>query len=139
VFEVALVTVSLLYVTNVLNVVVAEPYVQPLNCTVVFLKETAIVVTSDTWRIALNIDLSTYREIVYTIRTDLFLVEQQKKEFTPTSELKQIEIFLNTLESKLNEFCYILPRLDRQRALVDFGGKVLKALFVTATASGIHL
>ena len=92
-FEVALVNVSLLYVTNVLNVVVAEPFVQTLNCTVVFLKETEIVVTSDTWRIALNIDLSTYHEIISTIRTDLFLVEQQRKEFTPTFELKQIEIF----------------------------------------------
>ena len=59
-FEVALVNVSLLYVTNVLNVVAAEPFVQPLNHTVVFLKETEIVVTSDTWRIALNIDSSTY-------------------------------------------------------------------------------
>jgi len=46
---------------------------------------------------------------------------------------------LNTLESKLNEFCHILPRLDRRRALVDFGGKVLKALFGAATASDIQL
>jgi len=96
VFEVALVNVPLLYVTNVLNVVVAEPFGQPLNHTVVLLKEKEIIVTSDTWRIALNINLSTYYEINSTIRTGLFLVEQQKKEFTPTSELKQIEIFLNT-------------------------------------------
>ena len=46
---------------------------------------------------------------------------------------------MNTLEIKLNEFCYILPGLDRRWALVDFGGKVLKALFGTATASDIHL
>ena len=78
-FEIALVNVSLLYVKNVLNVVVAEPFVQPLNCTVVFLKETAIVVTSDTGRIALNIDLSTYREIVCTIRTDLFYLNSRRK------------------------------------------------------------
>ena len=63
--------------------VVAEPFVQPLNHTVVFLKETEIVFSSDTWRIALNIDLSTYREIISTIRTDLLSVEQWKKEFTP--------------------------------------------------------
>jgi len=44
-------------------VVVAEPFVQPLNRTVVSLKETEIVFTSDTWRIAPNIDLSTHREI----------------------------------------------------------------------------
>jgi len=73
-----------LYFTGfLLNVVVAEPIVQPLNHTVVFLKETEIVFTSDTWRIALNIDLSTYREMISTIRTDLLSVEQWNKEFTP--------------------------------------------------------
>jgi hypothetical protein len=43
------------------------------------------------------------------------------------------------LESKLNDFYYILPRLDRRRTLVNFGDNVLKALFVTATTSDIHL
>ena len=71
---------KILYVTGILlNVVVAKPFVQPLNHTVVFLKETEIVFTSDTWRIALNFDLSTYHEIISTIRKDLFSVEQQKK------------------------------------------------------------
>jgi len=71
---------KILYVTGfLLNVVVAETFVQPLNHTVVFLKETEIVFTSDTWRIALNIDLSTYHEKISTIRTDLLSVEQQKK------------------------------------------------------------
>ena len=75
---------KILYVTGfLLNVVVAEPFVQPLNHTVVFLKETEIDFTSDMWRIALNIDLSTYPEIISTIRTDLLSVEQKKKEFTP--------------------------------------------------------
>ena len=83
-----------MYVTRLLlNVVIAEPFVQPLNHTDVFLKEIVVVFTSDTWRIALNIDLSTYLEIIYTIRTDLFSVEQQNKEFTPIFELKRIEIF----------------------------------------------
>ena len=91
-----------MYVTGfLLNVVIAEPFVQPLNHTVVFLKETEMVFTNDTWRIALNIDLSKYHEIISTIRTDLLTVEQQKKAFTPISELKPIEIFLNILESKL--------------------------------------
>ena len=86
---------KILYVTGfLLNVVVAEPFDQPLNHTIVFLKETEIVFTSDMWHIALNTDLSTYHEIISTIRTDLLSVEQQKKEFTPISELKQIEIFL---------------------------------------------
>ena len=129
-----------MYVTGIiLNVVVAEPFVQPLNHTVVFPKETEIVFTSDTWCIALNIDLSTYHEIISTIRTDLISVEQQKKEFIPIFELKQIEVFLNMLESKLYDFHQVLPQLDRRRALVNFGGKILKALFGTATTSDIYL
>ena len=66
-------------------------------------------------------------------------VEQQKKEFTPISELKQIEIFLNILESKLYDFYQVLPRLDRRRALENFGAKILKTLFGTATTSDIHV
>jgi len=131
---------KILYVTGfLLNVVVAEPFDQPLNHTIVFLKETEIVFTSDMWHIALNTDLSTYHEIISTIRTDLLSVEEQKKEFTPISELKQIEIFLNILESKLYDFYQVLPRLNRRRALANFGGKILKALFGTATTSDIHL
>jgi len=131
---------KILYVTGILlNVVVAKPFVQPLNHTVVFLKETEIVFTSDTWRIALNFDLSTYHEIISTIRTDLLSVEQRKKEYTPIVELKQIEIFFNILESKLYDFYQVLPRLELRRALVNFGGKILKTLFGTATTSDIHL
>ena len=83
-----------MYVTGfLLSMVVAEPFVQPLNNTVVFFKETETVFTSDTRRIVVNIDLSTYHEFISTIRADLFTVEQQRKEFTPISELNQIENF----------------------------------------------
>ena len=83
--------------------------------------------------------MSTYHKIISTIRTDLFSVEQQKKDFTTIFELKQIEVFSNILESKLYDFCQVLPRLDRRRALVNFGGHILKALFGTATTCDIHL
>jgi hypothetical protein len=44
-----LLTATNLYVIGfLLNMVVAEPFVQPLNNTVVFFKETEIVFTSDT-------------------------------------------------------------------------------------------
>ena len=95
-----------------MNLVVAEPFVQPLNHTVVFLKKTEIVFTSDTWRILLKIDLSTYHQIISTLSADLFSVERQKKEFTLISEFKEIETFLNVLEGKLYNFHQVLPRLD---------------------------
>jgi hypothetical protein len=47
--------------------------------------------TSDEWRIILNINLSTYEEVTFSIKAGLLAIEQQKKEFTPMSELKQIE------------------------------------------------
>ena len=82
-----------MYVTGfLLNLVTAEPFVQRLNHTVVLLKETEVVFTSDTWSILLNIDLSTYHDIISTIRADLFSLERQKKQFTPISELNQIQI-----------------------------------------------
>jgi len=43
------------------------------------------------------------------------------------------------LESKHYDFHQVLPRLERRRASVNFVGKILKALFGTATTSDIHL
>ena len=115
-----------------------EPFVQPLNNNVIFLKETDITVTNDAWRIAVNIDIRTYQDIISTIRQDLLLVEQNKKEFTSVSEIRQIESLLKLLELKLHDFHQILPRLDRRRGQVNFGGSVLKTLFGTATIAEVQ-
>ena len=72
-----------------------------LNHAVLFLKETDIVLTSDEWRIALNIDLSTYHDTIATVKSDLLLVEQQKQAFTPVTELQQVERLLYILDSRL--------------------------------------
>ena len=126
-----------------LSLVIAEslePLVQPLNNNVIFLKVSDITLMNDAWRIAVNIDIRTYQDVISTIRQDLFLVEQNKKEFTSVSEIRQIESLLKLLELKLHDFHQILPRLDRRRGLVNFGGSVLKTLFGTATiAGGQHL
>jgi DNA mismatch repair ATPase MutS len=67
----------------------------------------------------------------------LHLVEQNKKEFTSISEIRQIESLLQLLESKLHDFHQILPRLDRRRGLVNFSGNILKTLLGTATIADI--
>ena len=87
-----------------MSIVVAEPFVQPLNHSVALLKESDIFLTSDTWRIALDFNLSTYYEIISTVKADIFSVEQQKLEFTSVSEFRQIETQLQILECKLNDF-----------------------------------
>ena len=115
-----------------------EPFVQPLRNNIIFLKETDIPVTNDAWRIAVDIDIRTYKDIIFTIRQDLLLVEHNKKEFTSISEIRQIELLLKCLESKLHDFHQILPRLDRRRGLVNFGVSILKTLFGTAIIADIQ-
>jgi len=118
------------------NLVVAElfePLVQPLNSSVIFAKETDIVLTTGAWHIAITINTSTYQDVISTVREDLLLVEQHKQEFTPTSELSHIETLLQQLELKLGSFHEILPRLDRRRGLFNIGGSLLKTIFGTAT------
>jgi len=68
----------------------------------------------------------------------LLLVENQKEEFLPISELKQIDSLLNTLEQKLYDVYQILPKLDSRRGLIDFGGTILRPLFGTATLTDLH-
>ena len=99
-----------MYVIGILlSTIVAAQIVQPLDHAVLFLKETEVTLSDDEWRILLRIDLSTYHDIISTVKSDLLLIEQRKQVFTPVSELKQIELLLNTLDSKLNEFHEVLP------------------------------
>ena len=73
-----------------------------------------VVLTNDAWRVAIDLDMSQYKEIISTLKGNLLFVESQKKDFTPISELKQIEILLDTLEFKLSDFYQILPKLDNR-------------------------
>jgi len=71
---------------------------------VILFKETYVILTNDTWHVAIDLDTNTCEEIISTIKGDLLLFEKQKKEFTPNSELKQTDSLLNTLEQKLFDF-----------------------------------
>jgi hypothetical protein len=91
------------------------------------------ILTNDVWHIVINVDLEPYEDIIATIKEELTNVEEQKREFTSVTELKQIEILLMTLESRLQSFKQILPRLDRRRSLLN-----LETLFGTATISDVN-
>ena len=101
------------------------------------MKERDVVLSNDQWRVAVNVNLSTYYEVLSTVKSDLLAVEQQRKEFTATSELKRIELFAQILE-KLHDFYQILPRPDPRRGLLNLGGNILKTIFGTATVSDVH-
>ena len=67
------------------------------------MKERDVVLSNDQWRVAVNVNLNTYYEVLSSVKSDLLAVEQ-RKEFTVTSELKQIELFVQILEDKLHDF-----------------------------------
>jgi hypothetical protein len=128
-----------LYVAGLLlNARSAAQVVQPLTQPVLFLKESEIVLSSDVWRVVLNIDLSTYHEVISIVESDLMLIERQKQAYTPISELDQIKSLLRTMDSRLNDFYHVLPRLDPRRGLVNLGGTILQALFGTATIADLN-
>jgi len=68
-----------LYVTGyLLTFISAEITVQPLNRSAMFLKEKDIILTNENWRIAIDLDVTPYREVISKVREDLLVVEKQK-------------------------------------------------------------
>jgi hypothetical protein len=121
-----------------LSLIAAEIIVHPLNHSMVFLKAKNVIFTSDTWRVVITFDMGPCEEVISTIQEDLLVVQRQRNEFTFISELRQIDILLNTSESRLNNFKQVLPKLDFRRGLINAGGIVLRTIFDTATITDLQ-
>ena len=76
-------------------------------------KQIDVVLTNDTWPVTINLDTTTHEEVLSTIKSDMHLVENQKRYFISISHLTQIETLLNTLETKPCSSYKVLPKLDR--------------------------
>ena len=68
-----------------------------------FLKETDVFLTDDSWRIAIEIDLNPYVEAISTIRADLIALQQRRKDFILPPNYSQLKHSLQH-ESKLHSF-----------------------------------
>ena len=55
----------------------AELHVQPPNHRVIFVKERDVILLNDEWRVAVNVNQSTYHEVLSTVKSDLLAVEQE--------------------------------------------------------------
>jgi signal-transduction protein with cAMP-binding, CBS, and nucleotidyltransferase domain len=120
------------------TLVAAQVFLHPLNGSVVFFKTQEVILTSDIWRVVINLDLEVYEDIVSTVRNDLHLIQTQMEEFTSVQELQQVEKLLNNVEVKLLDTKQVLPHLDLLRGLINLGGKVLQVLFGAATVADIE-
>ena len=117
--------------------ITAETVGQPVNQSVIFLKERDVSLSTGIWQVAIDIIMMPYEDALSIIKGDLLEIREHKQEFTSISELSQIETLLATLESKLQAFKAILPKFDSRRGLLNTGGSVLKVLFGTAVISDV--
>ena len=117
----------------------ADLSIQPINRSVVFLKEKDITLTNSAWRIAIDVVMNAYEEAVATVKADVISFEGHGKEITSNSDMKLITTLLNTLEVRLYNFQQLLPKLHRRRDLINFDGTISKSLFGTATVDDVHL
>ena len=113
---------KILFVTGcLLSLIVAEIHVEPPEPQRSIFERKGHVLSSDTWRVVLNLHINSYEETIFAIRSDVQIIEEHRKEFAPVSELKQIDTLLDTLELKLHYYQQILPRRDRRRGLINLG------------------
>ena len=84
--------------------------VEPINSSIVFLKKEDIILSNDAWRVATEINVNPYEEAVLTIRNDLRTIYDSKREFTYIVEVRQIEVLLDTLETRIQDFRRLLPK-----------------------------
>jgi len=71
--------VYIFYVAGyILTVVLAKLVIQPLNHSVVFLKED-IFLTNDVWRIVIDVYMSSYEDAVATVQADIISLEGHRK------------------------------------------------------------
>jgi len=104
---------------------------------VIFLRQGDTVLTNDAWHATAELSVSSYEEAVSIIRNDLRLMNEQKKGFTSIAELRQIEVLLDTLESRIRNFHQLVPRPYNRRGMMNIGGTIFKTLFGTATTADI--
>ena len=79
----------------------AEVINQPLNQTVIFLKECDLVLTSDTWDVQLKFDLSPYEEAIAILHDELKGINNVTRHPLQFEEVQRVQSVLESLENKL--------------------------------------
>jgi hypothetical protein len=62
-----------------LRLIAADLLIQPLNYSMMFLKEKVVILTNDVWLIAIYYDEGPCEEVFSTIKEDLLTVENRKR------------------------------------------------------------
>ena len=111
---------------------------QPLNHSVIFLKECDLVLTSDTWDVLVKFDLSPYEEAIAILHDELREINNVTRHPLQFEEVQRVRSVLDSLEDKLMNLKQFLPKPEQKRGLFNLGGNVLQILFGTATVADLH-
>ena len=65
----------------------ADVVLQPINRSVIFLKEKDITLTNGAWRIANDVDVSAYEEAVATVKADIISMKGHRKKWVSNSQM----------------------------------------------------
>jgi len=72
--------VNILCVTGYfLSLMAAGLLIQPLNHSMILLKEKDVILTNDVWRIVVDFEMGPYEQVISTIKEDLLIAEGQKR------------------------------------------------------------
>jgi hypothetical protein len=108
----------------------------PLNHSVVFIKEADVVLTN-VWKVAIHVDLAPYENSTEFVNNDLHEISVITRNTTQVEEIQRIKVEVRSLESKLQNVKECLPRADR-RGLINVAGSAPKYLFGTATDTDLQ-
>jgi hypothetical protein len=110
---------------------------QPLNQSVIFLKDGELILTSDTWNVIVQFDLNPFEEAVAVLHEELTDIHNITNRSLQFDEVKRVQEVLQILENKLTNVKHFLPKPARKRGLLNIGGNLLRILFGTATVAEI--
>jgi hypothetical protein len=119
--KLAIVAGLLLYVTA------DEIDVTTLTQSVVFIKETELLLISDHWNVLINFNLTPCVATVKAVQADVLVLKEMADKTAFLGELRHVESALVSLENKLADIRRFAPSpIRKRRGLIDEGGLLLK-------------
>jgi hypothetical protein len=108
-----------------------------LTQSVVFIKETELLLISDHWNAVINFNVPFCVTTVETIKADLLVLKEVADSTASVGVLRHVESALVSLENKLADIRRFAPRPSRKRGLINAGWFLLKSLLGTATTGDL--
>lgn len=133
--EASLFCVCVCFAGYMLSLISADLLIQPLNYSVVFLKKNILF-----WQMTFG----SLRYILMRVRMKRYFQRLRKIYLQSRTERGNANHFWNKINillkpwSRPGTFKQVLPKLNRRRSPIEFGGDVLKTLFETAIVSDVY-